>query len=149
MSGHQWSGPHPWRRGGWRAHIDKWECSFRLGDLDGSATSSQTLAHEATRVLGGRIDILVNSAGIFPGNTTATTEEGLLDSVWAVNVKAPFFLVAAIAPTMVARGDGAIINFGSWLARLGAPDVPTTRPRVQLRRLREIGPQRMDLVGFE
>ncbi len=95
---------------------------FVEADLDGSAARSQALANEATRVLDGRIDILVNSAGIFPANNTATTDEAVLDSVWAVNVKYPFFLVAAIAPAMVARGDGAIINFGSWLARLGAPD---------------------------
>jgi NAD(P)-dependent dehydrogenase (short-subunit alcohol dehydrogenase family) len=36
-----------------------------------------------------------------------------------VNVKAPFFLTAAIAPAMVEAGGGAIINLGSWIARLG------------------------------
>ena len=95
---------------------------FKAADLNGSATTSQALATEATRVLGGRIDILVNSAGIFPGNNTVTTDEKILDSVWAVNVKAPFFLVAAIAPAMVENGGGAIINLGSCLAHLGAPD---------------------------
>jgi NAD(P)-dependent dehydrogenase (short-subunit alcohol dehydrogenase family) len=39
--------------------------------------------------------------------------------VYAVNVKAPFFLAAAAAPEMAARGSGAIINLGSWVARLG------------------------------
>jgi len=34
-------------------------------------------------------------------------------------VKAPFFLTAAIAPAMVEAGGGAIINLGSWIARLG------------------------------
>jgi NAD(P)-dependent dehydrogenase (short-subunit alcohol dehydrogenase family) len=41
--------------------------------------------------------------------------------MYAVNVKAPFFLTAAIAPAMAERGDGAIINLGSWVARLGIP----------------------------
>lgn len=95
---------------------------FVAADLDGTVASSQALVNEAKSMLGGRVDILVNSAGIFPGNNTLTSDEALLDSVWAVNVKAPFFLVAAIAPEMVDNGGGAIINFGSWLARLGAPD---------------------------
>ena len=37
-----------------------------------------------------------------------------------MNVKSPFFLTAAIAPAMIARG-GTIINLGSWVARLGIP----------------------------
>jgi NAD(P)-dependent dehydrogenase (short-subunit alcohol dehydrogenase family) len=38
-----------------------------------------------------------------------------------VNVKAPFFLTAALAPAMAEAGGGAIINLGSWIARLGIP----------------------------
>ncbi|MCW2523156.1 MAG: Short-chain dehydrogenase/reductase [Frankiales bacterium] len=94
---------------------------FIAADLDGSAAVSAALAAEATRVLGGRIDILVNNAGIFPGAGTAATDETSFDEVYAVNVKAPFFLTAAIAPAMAARGDGAVINLGSWIARLGIP----------------------------
>ena len=39
--------------------------------------------------------------------------------MYAINVKAPFFLTEAIAPQMAERGDGAIINLGSWIVRLG------------------------------
>jgi len=94
---------------------------FVAADLDGSARASNALAGEATRLLGGRIDILVNNAGIFPGATTAATNETTFDRVYAVNVKAPFFLTAALAPAMAERGSGAIINLGSWIARLGIP----------------------------
>jgi NAD(P)-dependent dehydrogenase (short-subunit alcohol dehydrogenase family) len=94
---------------------------FVAANLDGSAAASRALAAEATRELGGRIDVLVNNAGIFPGTSTADTDEATFDEVYAVNVKAPFFLTAAIAPAMAARGDGAIINLGSWIARLGIP----------------------------
>jgi NAD(P)-dependent dehydrogenase (short-subunit alcohol dehydrogenase family) len=72
-------------------------------------------------VLGGHIDLLVNNAGIYPGATTTATDEATFDEVYAVNVKAPFFLTAAIAPAMVDHGGGAIINLGSWIARLGIP----------------------------
>ncbi len=94
---------------------------FVKADLDGSAESSYALAREAMSVLGGGIDILVNNAGIYPADSTADTDEKTFDQVYAVNVKAPFFLTAAIAPAMVEAGGGAIINLGSWIARLGIP----------------------------
>ncbi len=89
---------------------------FVAVDLDGSRSTSTVLAADATRILGGRIDVLVNNAGIYPAASTVETDEETFDRVYAVNVKAPFFLTAAIAPAMVARGDGAIINLGSWIA---------------------------------
>lgn len=94
---------------------------FVKADLDGSAEASYALAREAMSVLGGGIDILVNNAGIYPGDSTADTDEKTFDQVYAVNVKAPFFLTAAIAPAMVEAGGGAIINLGSWITRLGVP----------------------------
>ena len=90
---------------------------FAATDL-GTAHAAQDLARQAEATLG-RVDILVNNAGIFPGDTTAETDEKTFDEVYAVNVKAPFFLTAALAPAMAARGDGVIINLGSWVARLG------------------------------
>ncbi|MFJ5221017.1 SDR family NAD(P)-dependent oxidoreductase [Streptomyces sp. NPDC088354] len=92
---------------------------FVPADLDGSAAASRQLAEEAGRALGGRIDILVNNAGIYPSPTTPDTDEETFDRVVAVNMKAPFFLTAAVAPAMAASGGGAIINLGSWIARLG------------------------------
>jgi NAD(P)-dependent dehydrogenase (short-subunit alcohol dehydrogenase family) len=102
------------RAGGGRA-------DFVAADLDGSPAASKELAVEAARVLGGRIEILVNNAGIFPRSTTAGTNEATFDEVYAVNVKAPYFLTGAIAPAMVDAGRGVIINLGSWIARLGIP----------------------------
>jgi NAD(P)-dependent dehydrogenase (short-subunit alcohol dehydrogenase family) len=95
------------------------KADFIATDLDGSPAASRDLADEATRMLGGRIDILVNNAGIFPRSTTATTDEATFDQVYAVNVKAPYFLTAAIAPAMAELGRGSIINLGSWISRLG------------------------------
>jgi NAD(P)-dependent dehydrogenase (short-subunit alcohol dehydrogenase family) len=95
--------------------------SFVPADLDGSADRSRELAELSTAILGGRIDILVNNAGIYPGAVTPGTDETTFDQVYAVNVKAPFFLVAAVAPAMAATGGGVIINLGSWIARIGIP----------------------------
>jgi NAD(P)-dependent dehydrogenase (short-subunit alcohol dehydrogenase family) len=94
---------------------------FVRADLDGSMTASHALAAAATDRLGGRLDILVNNAGIFPGATTLTTDDDMFDLVYAVNVKAPFFLTQAVAPAMIAAGSGVIVNLGSWVARLSVP----------------------------
>jgi NAD(P)-dependent dehydrogenase (short-subunit alcohol dehydrogenase family) len=96
------------------------KADYAHADLDGAA-ASRALAGEATRLLGGHVDILVNNAGIFPGSTTLATDEETFDRVYGVNVKAGFFLTQALAPVMIKDGGGAIINLGSWVARLGLP----------------------------
>ncbi|GHJ43550.1 dehydrogenase [Catellatospora sp. TT07R-123] len=94
---------------------------FVTADLDGSQAASRALADDAARALGGHIDVLVNNAGIYPASTTETVTDDMFDQMYAVNVKAPFFLTAAIAPRMAERGGGAVVNLGSWIARLGIP----------------------------
>ncbi|MFE4977473.1 SDR family NAD(P)-dependent oxidoreductase [Kitasatospora sp. NPDC056651] len=94
---------------------------FVKADLDGSPEASRALAKDAESALGGRIDILVNNAGIYPGGGTSAIDEKTFDQVYGVNVKAAFFLTAAVAPSMVEAGSGVIINLGSWIARLGIP----------------------------
>lgn len=97
------------------------QADFVAVDLDGSKAAATELADAATRLLGGRIDVLVNNAGAIDGGRTTETDEATFDQVYAVNVKSPYFLTAAIAPAMAAAGGGAIINLGSWVARLGIP----------------------------
>ncbi|MET7575629.1 SDR family oxidoreductase [Streptomyces sp. NPDC005492] len=94
---------------------------FLAADLDGSAEASRDLAARARQVLGGRIDILVNNAGVYPAPGTVDTDEKTFDQVYGVNVKAPFFLTAAVAPVMAESGGGVVVNLGSWIARLGVP----------------------------
>ncbi|KOV90598.1 MULTISPECIES: SDR family NAD(P)-dependent oxidoreductase [Streptomyces] len=94
---------------------------FLVADLDGSAEASQDLAARARETLGGRIDILVNNAGIYPSPATTATDEKTFDEVYGVNVKAPFFLTAAVVPGMTQAGGGAIINLGSWITRMAVP----------------------------
>ena len=67
----------------------------------------------------GDVDVLVNNAGVFPGGPTERTTEEAFDQTFDVNVKAPFFLTAAIAPRMVERGGGSIINISTMAATIG------------------------------
>jgi NAD(P)-dependent dehydrogenase (short-subunit alcohol dehydrogenase family) len=84
------------------------------------AQSAQTLAHLATNITG-RVDILVNCAGTAIFGPTASVSEQEFDQLFAVNVKAPFFLVAALAPAMAANGGGAIVNVTTMVAGFGMP----------------------------
>jgi NAD(P)-dependent dehydrogenase (short-subunit alcohol dehydrogenase family) len=65
------------------------------------------------------VDVLVNNAGVFPGGPTEQTTGEAFDLTFDVNVKAPFFLTAAIAPQMAAKGGGAIINISTMAATIG------------------------------
>jgi NAD(P)-dependent dehydrogenase (short-subunit alcohol dehydrogenase family) len=86
---------------------------FFAADLN-DATSVTRLANDV-----GAIDILVNNAGFSVWGPTETFEIASFDAMFAANVRAPFFLVAAFAPGMVARGSGSIINISSMAGRLG------------------------------
>jgi NAD(P)-dependent dehydrogenase (short-subunit alcohol dehydrogenase family) len=90
---------------------------FLAADL-GDEAAVRSLAQRATERLG-RVDVLVNNAGIFPFGPTEQTTAAELDSVFAVNVKAPYFLVAELAPGMAKRGQGAIVNVTTMVAEFG------------------------------
>jgi NAD(P)-dependent dehydrogenase (short-subunit alcohol dehydrogenase family) len=94
------------------------KAEFLPADLSDEA-SVRSLAERATERLG-HVDVLVNNAGVFPFGPTETTTEADFESVFALNVKAPYFLVAQLAPGMAKRGHGAIINVTTMVAQFGA-----------------------------
>jgi len=91
---------------------------FVQAELDGSVEGSRSLAQQAAQVFG-PIQILVNNAAVYPPGGTLAIDGDSFDRIYAVNVKAPYFLTAALVPTMIDAGHGVVINLGSWGARLG------------------------------
>lgn len=73
------------------------------------------------RVLAGweRIDILVNNAGILRDARLVKLSEGDFDAVIAVNLKGVFNCTQAVAPHMIERGYGRIINTSSVVGLYG------------------------------
>lgn len=70
----------------------------------------------------GRIDCVVNCAGLTTRGTMLDTTPGLFDEHVAVNVRGPFFLMQAAIKDMVARGEGgSIVNIISMSAHGGQP----------------------------
>lgn len=61
----------------------------------------------------GRIDVLVNAAGIFEGGDFFEASEGFFDRTMNSNVKSMFFMCQRVAREMKKQGKGKIVNFSS------------------------------------
>jgi NAD(P)-dependent dehydrogenase (short-subunit alcohol dehydrogenase family) len=67
----------------------------------------------------GTVDILVNNAGFAWYGPSGQLDAATFDRLFATNVRAPYFLVAALGPMMASRGSGSIINIGSRAGQIG------------------------------
>ncbi|HOU13023.1 MAG TPA: SDR family NAD(P)-dependent oxidoreductase [Anaerolineae bacterium] len=69
----------------------------------------------------GRIDVLVNNAGVGISGTLETVDMAQMDYVFALNTLAPIAVLQAVAPVMKAQGDGVIVNVSSLAEATGIP----------------------------
>jgi NAD(P)-dependent dehydrogenase (short-subunit alcohol dehydrogenase family) len=67
----------------------------------------------------GTVDVLVNNAGFSWFGATADLDVSTFDRLFVANVRAPYFLTAALAPKMAERGSGSVINLSSMAGRVG------------------------------
>jgi NAD(P)-dependent dehydrogenase (short-subunit alcohol dehydrogenase family) len=74
--------------------------------------SAQTWLDETAKRFG-RVDALINNAGITKPLSFTAGDESVLDELWAVNVKAPFRLIRLALPLLARSGNGRIINVAS------------------------------------
>jgi 2-keto-3-deoxy-L-fuconate dehydrogenase len=113
-----------------RAHVvvsDKnWDEAKRVSDsINAEGGSSQAIALDvsnpdecasvAEKVLGehGKLDVLVNNAGIGHVGTILTTESSDLERLFAINVRGMFDLTKAFMPSMIERKSAVIVNIAS------------------------------------
>ena len=82
------------------------------------AASATRLARAAEVALD-HVDILVNNAGSSAFGPTVDTTEAAFDELFALNVKVPYFLTAALVPGMIERGAGVIVNVSTMVAEFG------------------------------
>ena len=86
---------------------------FVAADLNDPAQIADLAEHV------GAVDVLVNNAGIAWFGPTDQLDVATFDQLFRANVRPAYFLVAALAPKMVARGSGNIINIGSMAGQIG------------------------------
>ena len=68
----------------------------------------------------GRIDTLVNNAGIYRAATTLEVTEKHWDAIMNINAKAVFFATQAVLPTMIAQKRGVIVSLASMAGKIGS-----------------------------
>ena len=76
------------------------------------AADCERVAAEALKAFG-RVDVLVNNAGITRGATLDTCDEALWDALLDTNLKSAFLMSRAVVPDMLTRGAGSVVNVAS------------------------------------
>jgi NAD(P)-dependent dehydrogenase (short-subunit alcohol dehydrogenase family) len=88
---------------------------FVQADLS-DAESVKSLVQQA-----GSVDVLVNNAASFPAALTIDQEIAAFETTFNTNVRGSYFLAAGLAPGMLERGHGSIINVTTMVASKGVP----------------------------
>ena len=73
----------------------------------------------------GQIDVLVNNAALYaplPEQKFTEIDVELWDKVMGINIRGPFLMVKHVAPHMIAKKYGKIVNIGSGTVARGIPD---------------------------
>jgi NAD(P)-dependent dehydrogenase (short-subunit alcohol dehydrogenase family) len=88
-----------------------------LGSPDGPTAAAAT----ALAAFDGRLDVLVNNAGIAVRKESEDLQLEELDRLWNVNVRSALLLTAAVLPAMLERQSGSIVSISSISGVRGAP----------------------------
>jgi 2-hydroxycyclohexanecarboxyl-CoA dehydrogenase len=92
-----------------------------VGDIRDPATVAEVTT-TALAVDGGRIDVLVNNVGDYrPNGRFLKTADEQWDELYAINLQHVFRCTRAVAPAMVERGAGSIVNVSTVEAFRGIP----------------------------
>jgi 2-keto-3-deoxy-L-fuconate dehydrogenase len=93
---------------------------FSRCDISDAASVGNSV--ELAKSTFGKIDIVVNNAGIANIGTATTTAEADFDRVMNVNVKGVYLCLQAVLPELIAAGGGVVLNMSSIAAITGLKD---------------------------
>lgn len=88
-----------------------------VGDVSDEARTDAIVAEVVARF--GRIDVLVNNAGVGLIEKAEATTTALWDKTMAINLRGPFLYARAVGRHMLERGSGRIVNMASQAALVG------------------------------
>ena len=93
---------------------------FVLADVQSSDECRKTV--EATIEAFGRVDILLNNAGVYFAENTVECSEEHWDLTIDINLKGTFLMSKFVLPSMIEQGSGVIINVSSGWGVVGGKD---------------------------
>ena len=108
-------------QGGIKLQLEEREKGHPVEFLEINLTDYKAVSHGINSIPG-KIDVLINNAGISHiGKVENTTEEDF-DRLYSVNIKGVFYAIKAALPKLIENGGGSILNLCSVAATVGIPD---------------------------
>jgi 2-keto-3-deoxy-L-fuconate dehydrogenase len=92
----------------------------RAGVIAADVANTESMRAAFAQV--GRLDLLINNAGIAHIGSVLTTTPEDLDRIYAVNVKGVYHGLHFGVPKLLAAGGGAIVNLASVVSKIALPD---------------------------
>lgn len=106
---------------GTKLQLEEHEKGYAVKFLEGSIADFSEV-EKLIHSIPGKIDVLINNAGISHIGTVETTSEEDFDRLYQVNVKGAFNCIKAALPKLKENGGGSILNMASVAATIGIPD---------------------------
>jgi meso-butanediol dehydrogenase/(S,S)-butanediol dehydrogenase/diacetyl reductase len=91
--------------------LPKGSVAICAGDVSKQADAERMV--KTTVEFGGKLDVVVNNAGIDPGGTVVDLDPKLWQEVINTNLTGPFLIMKAAIPAMIENGGGSVINISS------------------------------------
>ena len=106
---------------GTKLQLEEHEKGYAVKFLEGSIADFSEV-EKLIQSIPGKIDVLINNAGISHIGKVETTSEDDFDRLYQVNVKGAFNCIKAALPQLKENGGGSILNMASVAATIGIPD---------------------------